>query len=97
MDYTISLGSSHDFTALDWNIASTIEEIRKVKIIDVSSLEVHVENFFKSYTEYDTLRSLNITKETHEKALSNGQSRLDGAKLAHEKLDVSMEKLQETL
>ena len=71
MDYTISLGSSHDFTTLDGNIASTLEDIRKVNIIDVSYLEDHVENFFKSYTQYDTLRSSKITKETHEKALSN--------------------------
>ncbi|KAH0636783.1 hypothetical protein KY289_036698 [Solanum tuberosum] len=79
------------------SIASTLEEIRKVNIIDVSSLEDHVENFFKSYAEYDTLRSSKMTKESHEKALSNAQRRLDGAKLAHEKLDGSMEKLQATL
>ncbi|KAH0707678.1 hypothetical protein KY285_010480 [Solanum tuberosum] len=61
------------------------------------SLEDHVENFFKSYTEYDTLRSSKMTKESHEKTLSDAQRRLDGAKLAHEKLDGSMDKLQATL
>ncbi|KAG5599197.1 hypothetical protein H5410_030567 [Solanum commersonii] len=92
-----SLGSSDGFTELESSIASTLEEIRKVNIIDVSSLEDHVENFFKSYAEYDTLRSSNMTKESHEKALSDAQRRLNGAKLAHEKLDGSMEKLQATL
>ncbi|KAH0651597.1 hypothetical protein KY290_032938 [Solanum tuberosum] len=60
-------------------------------------LEDHVENFFKSYAEYDTLRSSKMTKESHEKALSDAQRCLDGAKLAHEKLDGSMDKLQATL
>ncbi|WMV50893.1 hypothetical protein MTR67_044278, partial [Solanum verrucosum] len=92
-----SLGSSDGFTELESSIASTLEEIRKVNIIDVSSLEDHVENFFKSYTEYDTLRSSKMTKESHEKALSDAQRRLDGAKMAHEKLYGSMEKLQATL
>jgi len=92
-----SLGSSDGFTELESSIASTLEEIRKVNIIDVSSLEDHVENFFKSYAEYDTLRSSKMTKESHEKALSDAQRRLDGAKMAHEKLDGSMEKLQATL
>ncbi|KAG5570345.1 hypothetical protein H5410_060111 [Solanum commersonii] len=76
---------------------STLEEIIKVNIIDVSSLEDHVENFFKSYTEYDTLRLTKMTKESHEKVLFDAQCHLDGAKMAHEKLDGSMEKLQETL
>ncbi|KAH0672619.1 hypothetical protein KY284_023706 [Solanum tuberosum] len=80
-----SLGSSDGFTELESSIASTLEEIRKVNIIDVSSLEDHVENFFKSYAEYDTLRSSKMTKESHEKALFDAQRRLDGAKLAHEK------------
>ncbi|WMV38433.1 hypothetical protein MTR67_031818 [Solanum verrucosum] len=90
-------GSSDGFTELESSIASTLEEIRKVNIIDVSSLEDHVENFFKSYAEYDTLRSSKMTKESHEKALSDAQRRLDGAKMAHEKLYGSMEKLQATL
>ncbi|KAH0671485.1 hypothetical protein KY285_025029 [Solanum tuberosum] len=89
-----SLGSSDGFTELESSIASTLELIRKVNIIDVYSLEDHVENFFKSYAEYDTLRSSKMTKESHEKALSNAQH---GAKMAHEKLDGSMEKLQATL
>ncbi|KAG5614080.1 hypothetical protein H5410_013904 [Solanum commersonii] len=63
-----SLGSSDGFTKLESSIASTLEEIRKLNIIDVSSLEDHVENFFKSY-----------------------------ARMAHEKLYGSMEKLQATL
>ncbi|KAH0665733.1 hypothetical protein KY285_026939 [Solanum tuberosum] len=92
-----SLGSSDGFTELESSSASTLEEIRKVNIIDVSSLEDHVENFFKSYAEYDTLRSSKITKESHEKALADAQHRLDDAKMAHEKLDGSMEKLQATL
>ncbi|KAK4706758.1 hypothetical protein R3W88_033667 [Solanum pinnatisectum] len=68
---------------LESSIASTLEEIRKVNIIDVSSLENLVENFFKS-CEYDTLRSSKMTKESHEKSLSII-------------LDGSMEKLQATL
>ncbi|KAK4718325.1 hypothetical protein R3W88_016663 [Solanum pinnatisectum] len=92
-----SLGSLDGFTELESSIASTLEEIRKVNIIDVSSLEDLVENFFKSYAEYDTVRSSKMTKESHEKALSDAQSRLDGAKLAHKKLYGSMEKLQATL
>ncbi|KAH0730259.1 hypothetical protein KY289_001447 [Solanum tuberosum] len=92
-----SLGSSDGFTELESSIASTLEEIRKVNIIDVSSLEDQVENFFKSYAEYDTLRSSKMTKESHEKALADAQHRLDDAKMAHEKLDGSMEKLQATL
>ncbi|KAG5599195.1 hypothetical protein H5410_030565 [Solanum commersonii] len=92
-----SLDSSYGFTKLESSIASTLEEIRKVNIIDVSSLEDHVKNFFKSYAEYDTLRSSKMTKESHEKALFDAQRRLDGAKMTHEKLDGSMEKLQATL
>ncbi|KAK4721486.1 hypothetical protein R3W88_011719 [Solanum pinnatisectum] len=92
-----SIGFLDGFTELESSIASTLEEIRKVNIIDVSSLENLVENFFKSYAEYDTLRSSKMTKESHEKSLSDAQRRLDGAKLAHEKLDGSMEKLQATL
>ena len=57
-----SLGSLYDFTTLESSIVSTLKEIRKVNIIDVSSLEGHVENFFKSYANYDTLRSSKITK-----------------------------------
>ncbi|KAH0709112.1 hypothetical protein KY284_010539 [Solanum tuberosum] len=89
--------SSDGFIELESSIASTFEEIRKVNIIDVSTLEDHVENFFKSYAEYDTLGSSKMTKESHEKALSDAQRRLDGTKLAHEKLDGSMDKLQATL
>ena len=92
-----SLGSSDDFTRFESSITSSLEEIRKVKIIDVSSLEGHVENFFKSYAEYNTSRSSKLIKESHAKALSYAQHRLDGAKLAHEMLDISMEKLLETL
>ncbi|KAH0764942.1 hypothetical protein KY285_000813 [Solanum tuberosum] len=92
-----SLGPSDDFIELESSIASTLEEIRKVNIIDVSSLEDHVENFFKSYAEYDSLRSSKMTKKSHEKALSDAQLHLDGAKLAHEKLDGSIYKLQATL
>ena len=92
-----SLGSSDGFTELESSITSTLEEIRKVNIIDVSSLEDHVENFFNSYVEYDILTSSKITKESHEKALSAAQLRLDGANMAHEKFDVSMDKLQATL
>uniref|UniRef100_M1DHF2 Uncharacterized protein n=1 Tax=Solanum tuberosum TaxID=4113 RepID=M1DHF2_SOLTU len=93
----ISLGSLDGFIELESSITSTLEEIRKVDIIDVSSLEDLVENFFKSYAEYNTLRSSKMTKESHEKALSDAQRRLDGAKLAHENLDGSMGKLQATL
>ncbi|KAH0672493.1 hypothetical protein KY284_023580 [Solanum tuberosum] len=93
----ISLGSLDGFIELESSIASTLEEIRKVDIIDVSSLEDLVENFFKSYAEYNTLRSSKMIKESHENALSDAQRRLDGAKLAHEKLDGSMGKLQATL
>ncbi|KAH0696534.1 hypothetical protein KY290_013902 [Solanum tuberosum] len=71
--------------------------LRRQTTLDISSLEDLVENFFKSYVEYDTLRSSKMTKESHEKALSDAQHRLDGAKLTHEKLDGSMEKLQATL
>ncbi|KAH0715121.1 hypothetical protein KY284_008026 [Solanum tuberosum] len=46
--------------------------------------------------EYDALRSSKVTKESYEKVLSNAQRCLDGAKLAHEKLDGSMGKLQVT-
>uniref|UniRef100_M1DS10 Uncharacterized protein n=1 Tax=Solanum tuberosum TaxID=4113 RepID=M1DS10_SOLTU len=92
-----SLGPSDGFIELESSIASTLEEIRKVNIIDVSSLEDHVENFFKSYAEYDNLRSSKMTKESHEKTLSDAQLRLDGAKLAHEELDGSIYKLQATL
>ena len=42
-----SLGSSDGFTTLESNIASTLEDIRKVNIIDFSSLDDHVQNFFK--------------------------------------------------
>ena len=48
--------------------------------------------FVKSYADYDTLRPSKKTKESHEKALSDEQRRVDGAKFSHEKLDVSMEK-----
>ncbi|KAG5605345.1 hypothetical protein H5410_026837 [Solanum commersonii] len=97
MTKQFSLGSLDGLIELESSIASTLEEIRKVDIIDVSSLEDLVENFFKSYAEYNTLRSSKMTKESHEKALSDAQRRLDGAKLAHEKLDGSMGKLQATL
>ena len=60
-------------------------------------MKYHVEIFFKSYAEYDTLRSSKITKESHEKTLFDAQRHFDGAKLAHENLDTSMEKLQATL
>ena len=38
-----------------------------------------------------------MSKRSHEKSLFNAERRLDGAKLAHEKLNGSMEKLQPTL
>ena len=38
-----------------------------------------------------------MTKQSHEKALSDAQHHLNGAKLAYEKLDGSMEKLYATL
>ena len=71
------------FTTLESSIASTLGEIRKVNIIDVTSLEDHVQIFFKSYAEYDTLQSSKITKESHEKALYDAQRYLDDAKFAH--------------
>ncbi|KAH0747182.1 hypothetical protein KY290_009457 [Solanum tuberosum] len=61
------------FEKLESIIASTLEEIRKVDIIDISSLEDLVENFFKSYAEYDTLRSSKMTKDSHEKAIYDAQ------------------------
>lgn len=36
-----SLGSLYDFTTLESSIVSTLKEIRKVNIIDVSSLEMY--------------------------------------------------------
>ncbi|KAH0692475.1 hypothetical protein KY285_019572 [Solanum tuberosum] len=71
--------------------------LRRRTTLDISSLEDLVENFFKSYAVYDTLRSSKMIKELHENALSDAPRRLDGAKLTHEKLDGSMDKLQATL
>ncbi|KAG5600338.1 hypothetical protein H5410_031708 [Solanum commersonii] len=55
------------FTEFKSSIASSLEKIRKVNIIDIFALEDLVENFFKSYTEYDTLRLSNMTKGLFER------------------------------
>ncbi|KAK4724032.1 hypothetical protein R3W88_026811 [Solanum pinnatisectum] len=92
-----SLGSFDVFEDLESSIASNLEEIRKMDIIDISALDDLVEDFFKSYVEYDALRSSKMTKESHEKSISNAQQRLDSAKMDYGKLDGSMGKLQATL
>ncbi|WMV50257.1 hypothetical protein MTR67_043642 [Solanum verrucosum] len=92
-----SLGSLDIFEDLESSIASNLEEIRKMDIIDISAFDDLVEDFFKSYTEYDALRSSKMTKESHEKSVSNAQQHLDSAKLEYEKLDGSMGKFQATL
>ncbi|KAK4706954.1 hypothetical protein R3W88_033491 [Solanum pinnatisectum] len=79
----ISLCSLDVFTELESSIASTLQEISK--------------NFFKSYAEYDALKSSKMTKVSHEKALYDAQRGLDSAKVVHEKLDGSMGKLSTTL
>ncbi|KAK4718316.1 hypothetical protein R3W88_016654 [Solanum pinnatisectum] len=71
------------FTELESSIVSSLETIRKVNIVDISSLEDLVKNFFKSYMECDTLRLSKMTKESYENPLSDFEG--------------SMEKLQATL
>ncbi|KAH0748622.1 hypothetical protein KY290_027854 [Solanum tuberosum] len=51
------------FTEFESSIVVSLEKIRKVNIIDTSALEDLVENSFKSYTEYDTLKLSKMTKE----------------------------------
>ncbi|XP_059288149.1 uncharacterized protein LOC132041452 [Lycium ferocissimum] len=92
-----SLGSLDSFMVLEASIASTLEELRKINIIDVSALEGLVENFFKAYAEYDSLKSSKMTKELHQESLSDAQRRLDDAKQEHGKLDGSMKELQANL
>ncbi|XP_060168638.1 uncharacterized protein LOC132599332 isoform X2 [Lycium barbarum] len=92
-----SLGSLDSFMVLEASIASTLEELRKINIIDVSALEGLVENFFKAYAEYDSLKSSKMTKELHQESLSDAQRRLDDAKQEHGKLDGSMKEIQANL
>ncbi|KAK4724350.1 hypothetical protein R3W88_027129 [Solanum pinnatisectum] len=72
------------FEDLESSIASTLEEIRKMDIIDISALDDLVEDFFKSYNHM-------------KKSISNVQQHLDSAKMEYGKLDGSIGKLQATL
>lgn len=57
----ISMGSLDRLENLEEIIALTLEEIRKVNIIDISTIEGPVENFSKAYAEYNVLIWLKMT------------------------------------
>ncbi|KAK4341244.1 hypothetical protein RND71_039745 [Anisodus tanguticus] len=95
--WSLQHGAPNSFIALEASIASNLEEIRKANITDISTLENLVETFFKAYAEYDSLRSLKMTKESHQESLSDAQRGLHDAKQEHKKLDGSVEKLQVNL
>ncbi|XP_075098325.1 uncharacterized protein LOC142175442 isoform X2 [Nicotiana tabacum] len=92
-----SLDSLDSFTKLEESIALSLEEIKKENVIDTSTLEALVEAFFKTYADYDALRSSKMTKEFHQKSLSDARRRLDDAKREYEKVSESVEKLQVSL
>lgn len=68
-----SLDSLYDFTKLQSSIGSVLHKIRNINIIDISTLEDLIENFFKQYTKYDALRPSMVTKESYEKAFHDAQ------------------------
>nr|XP_009790290.1 PREDICTED: uncharacterized protein LOC104237764 [Nicotiana sylvestris] len=57
-----SVDSTDSFMKLEESISLTLTEIRRENIIDISTLEDLVEAFFKTYAEYDALRSSKMSK-----------------------------------
>ncbi|XP_009801417.1 uncharacterized protein [Nicotiana sylvestris] len=92
-----SVDSTDSFMKLEESISLTLTEIQRENIIDISTLEDPVEAFFKTYTEYDALRSSKMSKELHQDSLSNAQQRLDDVKLEYGKANESAERLQVAL
>lgn len=74
-----SVESSDDFSKLENGVNMLIEDLKGINAINTSILEDSVNAFIKTYEEYDAMKSSSsrkITKENHQKLLSDVQQSL---------------------
>uniref|UniRef100_M1DQG1 Uncharacterized protein n=1 Tax=Solanum tuberosum TaxID=4113 RepID=M1DQG1_SOLTU len=77
-----SVESSENLKELEAGVALILKGLREVNIINLSPLEVLLEDFFKKHKDYDVARlstSQKITRDSHQELLSAAQQCLDTA------------------
>ncbi|KAK6777442.1 hypothetical protein RDI58_024159 [Solanum bulbocastanum] len=81
---------------LEAGVAMILKGLREVNIINLSPLEVLLEDFFKKHRDYDVARlstSRKITRDSHQELLSAAQQCLDTANEERINMDKQLEEL----
>ncbi|KAH0765303.1 hypothetical protein KY290_001262 [Solanum tuberosum] len=95
-----SVESSENLKELVAGVAMILKGLRGVNIINLSPLEVLLEEFFKKNRDYDAARlstSQKITRDSHQELLSTAQQCLDTANEERINMDKRLEELQKVL
>ncbi|KAH0722598.1 hypothetical protein KY290_005250 [Solanum tuberosum] len=95
-----SVESSENLKELEAGVALILKGLREVNIINVSPLEVLLEDFFKKHRDYDVARlstSQKITRYSHQELLSVAQQCLDTTNEERINMDKQLEELQNVL
>ncbi|KAK4718116.1 hypothetical protein R3W88_016454 [Solanum pinnatisectum] len=95
-----SVESSENLQELETGVALILKGLREVNIINLSPLEVLLEDFFKKHRDYDVARlstSQKITRYSHQKLLSAAQQCLDTVNEERINMDKQLEELQKVL
>ncbi|PHU20190.1 hypothetical protein BC332_11341 [Capsicum chinense] len=91
------LAEQDDFSKLKNGVKMLMEDLKGINVINTSILEGFINTFIKIYEEYDAMKSSSskkITKENHQKLLSDVQQSLVNIKEENTKERVCMEDLQ---
>uniref|UniRef100_M1DLL9 Uncharacterized protein n=1 Tax=Solanum tuberosum TaxID=4113 RepID=M1DLL9_SOLTU len=95
-----SVESLENLKELEAGVALILKGLREVNIINLSPLEVLLEDFFKKHRDYDVARlstSQKITRDSHQELLSAAQQCLDTANEERINMDKQLEELQKVL
>uniref|UniRef100_M1DDM3 Uncharacterized protein n=1 Tax=Solanum tuberosum TaxID=4113 RepID=M1DDM3_SOLTU len=95
-----SVESLENLKELEAGVAMILKGVREVNIINLSPLEVLLEDFFKKHRDYDAARlstSQKITRDSHQELLSAAQQCLDTANEERINMDKRLEELQKVL
>ncbi|KAH0696636.1 hypothetical protein KY290_014018 [Solanum tuberosum] len=95
-----SVESPENLKELEAGVALILKGLREVNIINLSPLEVLLEDFFKKHRDYDVARlftSQKITRDSHQELLSAAQQCLDTANEERINMDKQLEELQKVL
>ncbi|KAH0725028.1 hypothetical protein KY284_000893 [Solanum tuberosum] len=95
-----SIESSENLKELEASVALILKGLREVNIINLSPLEVLLEDFFfKKHRDYDVVRlfsSQKITRDSYQELLSAAQQCLDTANEERINMDKQLEELKKS-